>query len=517
MSLAESEMRHRLIAESATDIISRMGVDGRVLYFSPSVKDVTGYTVEEVTGASLIPIVHRDDIEATLTAYRDLIAGKRLGAPLAYRIRHKDGHWVWLEGSPILIRDPDGAPSEIIDVRRDVSAKVRLETELRKAKEAAEAATAVKAEFMANMSHEIRTPLTSILGFTSLLEERTDLDESARLHLLRIGGAGKSLLALVNNILDFSKLEAGQVEICPEPTAPQALLRDSLLMFTPQAGAKSLALDVSIAAEVPPCLMLDANKVRQILLNLIGNAVKFTDQGAVHLSAGYDEPSRRLRIKVQDTGAGMDKAQQERLFQRFSQVDGSSTRRHGGTGLGLAICKGLAEAMHGDIGVSSWPGRGSVFQVDVYAEVGQFPAMEAAPADLGPMCDLRILFADDNPVNRELVRAILTPYEVALTEVASGQEAIDAANLTPFDVILMDIRMPGVDGPRAARSIRQSDGPNRNVPILAFSADLDLAQFERGVSDFDGVVRKPIVVADLIAGLVASQVGPVVREERLSF
>ena len=500
-ALAESEQRHRLIAESATDIISRMGIDGRVTYFSPSVTDVTGYAAAEVTGASMIPLLHPDDVAPTLSAYRQLIAGTPLDEPLAYRIRHRDGHWIWLEGSPALILDAEGAPFEIIDVRRDVTSKVRLATELRAAKEAAEAAAAVKSTFMANMSHEIRTPLTSIIGFTGLLSQHAMLDETAQGYVDRVAGAGQALLSIVNDILDFSKLEAGQVEISPRATAPADLVRDALLMFTPQAHAKGLALECDIADNLPPCLLIDPDRVRQVLLNLIGNAVKFTQVGLVRVSASYDVGAGQLEVRIVDTGAGLTRSQQRKLFHRFSQVDASSTRQHGGTGLGLAISRGLAEAMGGAVGVRSKRGEGSTFYLQVIAPAAEFDIVETSQADFSSIEGLRLLVADDNPANRELVKAILAPFGVAITEAVDGRGALDAAAREPVDVILMDIRMPGLDGLAAANGIRGGDGPNQDVSILAFSADADLARFETAGSAFDGVVRKPIAAEQLIAAL----------------
>ena len=500
-ALAESEHRHRLIAENATDIISRMGIDGRVNYFSPSVTDVTGYSVAEVTRASMIPLLHAEDIEPTLAAYRQIIAGRPLAAPLAYRLRHKDGHWLWLEGTPILVRDAAGAPSEIIDVRRDVTAKVRLEAELRAAKNAADDAVAVKSAFVANMSHEIRTPLTSILGFTSLLSQSASIDATARGYVDRVAGAGHALLAIVNDILDFSKLEAGQVSICPKPTATSDLLRDALLMFTPQAQAKGLELEFEADEAMPPCLLIDPDRVRQMLLNLIGNAVKFTERGSVRLTSSYDAVAGRLEVRVRDTGPSMTRVQQRKLFQRFSQVDASSTRQHGGTGLGLAISQGLAEAMGGDIGVDSKRGVGSTFHFRIAAPVAQFPAANITAAAQLSIEGLRLLVVDDNQANRELAKAILTPFGVEVAQAVDGQAAIEAASREPFDVILMDLRMPGLDGPSAANAIRAGSGPNRDAPILAFSADADLERFENAASGFDGIVRKPIATQDLLAAL----------------
>lgn len=238
----------------------------------------------------------------------------------------------------------------------------------------AEAAGAIKAEFLANMSHEIRTPLTVILGYTSLLANRNDLTETSRMMVSRVKGASSTLLSIVNDILDFSKLEVGQMTISPQTTDVVAVAEDTLLMFNLLAQEKSICLSFEPAINIPSSVTLDTDRLRQILLNLIGNAVKFTDEGTVRLKLNYNETRQTLDIRVEDTGPGMDEEQCALLFQRFSQVDASSTRRHGGTGLGLAICKKLTEAMGGEIGVESTPGQGSVFHLYVDAP----PASEAS-------------------------------------------------------------------------------------------------------------------------------------------
>ena len=497
-ALAESEQRHRIIAENATDVVSRTDSRGRFLYLSPSITDVMGYSPEELLGETFVPYMHPEDIKAVQVYYERLReGGTRLGRSLRYRARHKDGRWIWLECNPTILRDADGLPREFIDVTRDITRSVRLEAELMAARDAAEKAAAVKAAFVANMSHEIRTPLTAILGFTNLLVGRPNLDEKERSYVTRIGQAGRALLTIVNDVLDFSKLEAGQFEIRPRTAAPSEVMEEALLMFTPQANAKGLTLAFVPAADLPDRLRLDPDRLRQILLNLIGNAVKFTDAGSVTLIAGYAQEA--LEVRVKDTGRGMNRAQQRKLFQRFSQVDASPAGRGGGTGLGLAICKGLAEAMGGSISVTSQPGSGSEFCVRIIAPLaGDADVAEDAPP--ASIEGLRLLLVDDNSANRELARAILLPFGVEVTEAADGLDAVAAAQASPFDAILMDIRMPRLDGPAAAARIRGEEGPNRDAPILAFSADTEFTGEEDGFA-FDGVVRKPLSPADLIGGL----------------
>ncbi len=513
-ALADSEARYRVLAEHLTDIVSRAKLSGELLYISPSVTRVLGYSVEELDGASMLPLVHPDDIATVRAGYQDIIHGRAPeGFGLIYRMGHKDGRWIWLESRPTAMRDETGLVTGFVDLTRDVTARVELEAELRAARDAAQTAAAVKAEFMANMSHEIRTPLTAILGFTSLVSARPDLDEDLSYQVGRISAAGQALLAIVNDILDFSKLEAGRMPIQPKPVSPFEILSDALALFEPQAAAKGLRIGLDVSPDLPGCVAFDPDRVRQILLNLIGNAVKFTDRGDVVLSAGYDAATGRLRVSVRDTGAGIEPEEQAKLFKRFSQVDASAARRHGGTGLGLAICSGLVEAMAGTITVKSAVGQGSDFVFEIPAPPCEQPCASEEAAPLLDLTGVRVLVVDDNPVNRELAKSILTPFGAEVSEAVDGYGAVDLALKQPFDVILMDIRMPGMDGPDATLRIRGQPGPNRDTAILAFSADYDLERFgEQGGRGFDGFVRKPMELGALLEALnacLADQDAPV--------
>jgi signal transduction histidine kinase/CheY-like chemotaxis protein len=420
-------------------------------------------------------------------------------------VRHKiTGETVWLESSPSLIRDPDsGAPAGFLDVVRDVTDKVAQEQALATARAEAEAAAQVKAEFLANMSHEIRTPLTAVIGFSGLLHQRPELDEVSRRFVQRVSIAGEALLSIVNDILDFSKLEAGQVEIEPCPTSPIEVAEDALALFTPQADEKGLWLECEVVGDLPAHLIMDPNRVRQILLNLIGNAVKFTDAGSVRLLLDYDHDAGALRIQVRDTGPGMSVEQQEKLFQRFSQVDASNTRKHGGTGLGLAICKGLAEAMGGQIGATSQVGEGSTFWFTLAAPVVDL-SRDPRMADQAPGLSLdgvRVLVVDDNDINRELARVVLESFGADVMDAPDGASAIATAASELFDAILLDLRMPGLSGAETLKAIRAGHGPNQDVPVLAFTAESDLSTLGED-HGFDDMIAKPIVALDLARTII---------------
>ncbi|MGC1301851.1 MAG: ATP-binding protein [Caulobacteraceae bacterium] len=369
--------------------------------------------------------------------------------------------------------------------------RVRGEIALQEARRSAEAAAAAKTAFLANMSHELRTPLTSIIGFSRILHERQDLPGEAQAHSRRIFEASEALLSLINDVLDFSKLEAGHVQIELKPLSVIRLVEDVRGLLSLQAAAKGVALELD--ADAPPFVSGDLARLRQVLVNLAGNAVKFTGQGQVVLSVRYDHERERLRVAVADTGPGIAPEALPRLFERFSQADVSINRTHGGTGLGLAICKAIVEVMGGSIGVDSEFGRGSTFHFEVPAPPADDPS-EIVETSAEMECPpLSILLVDDTAMNRELVRLMLGPLDLQITEAASGAEAIRTAQDRPFDLILMDIRMPEIDGLEATRVIRRSNGPNRATRIVALTADVEpenLAACE--AAGVDGVLPKPL-------------------------
>ena len=505
-ALKESEARYRLMAENTTDMIMTADLAGKITFVAASCETLIGYAPHEVMGRSAADLAHPEERVRARRVYSNLVKGKPTER-VRWRVPHKTaGRDVWLESNPSLLRDPaTDAPTGFLDVIRDVTEQVAQEEALAAARAEAEAAATVKGEFMANMSHEIRTPLTAVIGFSGLLSQRPELDELSRRFVQRVSSAGQALLAIVNDVLDFSKLEAGQFEIAPRSVSPLAVAQDALALFAPQADAKGLWLECEAEGDLPERVMIDPDRVRQVLLNLVGNAVKFTDQGAVRLFVGYDLEAETLRVRVEDTGVGMSVEQQTKLFQRFSQVDASSTRKHGGTGLGLAICKGLTEAMGGGIAVASAPGGGSVFSFHIAAPVaaGSGVAHDPAPlqVDARRLDGVRVLVVDDNPINRELARAVLEQMGAEVAEAGGGRAAVDAAAVAPFDCILMDLRMPGVSGGDALAEIRDAPGPNQDVPILAFTADADMTPLDQ--HGFDGVVSKPIMALELITAVDA--------------
>jgi PAS domain S-box-containing protein len=515
-ALAESEERYRLLAENATDLIVRVSESGDVVYVSPSCR-AYGYEPDELLGSST-RLVHPDDLTRLNESSAELLSGKPVDSSRnrEHRFRAKNGEWVWLEGKPSILRDESGERCGFLNVFRDVTARKAMEAELIDARERAEAGAQAKSDFLANMSHELRTPLTGVIGFADLLNDTCELDEKSRRYAERVRGASRALLSTINDILDYSKLENGQIEFAPEPVQIAQRAREAVELFAPSAQSKGIELELTCAPNLAETsLSLDPHRLGQVLLNLVGNAVKFTTAGKVSVRMTRDATLREsrshqtLRVEIEDTGPGIPADGMDRLFKRFSQVDRSTSRAHGGTGLGLAICKGLVEAMGGRIGVSSEVGKGSLFWFEIPAiEIGQpleepgpFPTAGGEANAGGPArSPARVLVVDDNDANRQLIRAYLELRNIAVTEAPSGEIAVVTARTDRFDLIVMDLQMPGMSGVSAMRAIRAQAGLSAKMPIVACTADGDsarLAALRR--EGFDGILSKPIAIDALMA------------------
>jgi signal transduction histidine kinase/AmiR/NasT family two-component response regulator len=424
------------------------------------------------------------------------------GRPFVFntRLNRADGTVRHIVSHVAVELGPDGEVATLFGALMDVTEAHAREVALLDAKLRAEAAAEAKAEFLANMSHEIRTPLTAINGFSSLLGELDNLPPDAGLYVRRVKTAGMTLLTVVNDILEFSKLESGHVALAPQPFALAPFLDDVMALFADQARAKDLALSLDLDPDAPAALWADADRLRQVVVNLISNALKFTEAGEVRI--GVRHADGVLSVTVRDTGCGVPEDKRAGLFQRFFQVDGSNSRRYGGTGLGLSICKGLVELMGGAIAMEPAPGGGSIFAFHVRAEqAAEVPTRTLVERAASVPC-AQVLVVDDVAVNRELVRAMLQAVGHEVSEAASAQEALRLTACERFDLILMDLQMPEIDGFAAARAVRAQDSANRDTPIIALSADVLPEHVEASTrAGMNGHIGKPISPLELLGAI----------------
>ncbi len=523
--------KYRALVENANDIIYTLNADGVFTYVSPNWTCLLGYEVGEVQGNDFRPFVHLDDVYLCSAFLKRVLKTGQPQAGVEYRVRHKDGRWRWHRSNASALRDAAGRVTEYLGVARDITAQKEAEEAIRASKEKleqhvialkganealerlhgmAEAANRSKGEFLANMSHEIRTPITAILGYADVLSDECDCP-TARERAAVIKRNGEHLLGLINDILDLSKIEAGKMEPERVRCSPAELMAEVVALMRVRAEEKQLELRVDTMASLPESVLTDPLRLRQILVNLVGNAVKFTDRGEVRLTArltrGAD--SARLVFTVRDTGIGMSAEQIAALFQPFSQADTSAARRFGGTGLGLAISRRLAEALGGSIEVQSTPGEGSTFTVTIDpGPLDDVPPVrqatdserETSPTD-APTDDadaalpVRVLLAEDGADNRRLIMLLLQKAGANVTAVEDGQAAVELAMAArhakePFDLILMDMQMPVMDGYTATRLLRELD---YREPIVALTAHA-MADDRRKCLDAgcDDYLSKPI-------------------------
>jgi PAS domain S-box-containing protein len=517
--LRENADRYLAIFDTEVDAIVVADRFGIIQSFNRAAETIFGYASEEAIGRnvrSLMPEPDQSVHDDCLASYRKSGDRKIIGIGREVVGRRKNGSDVALDLSVAEWRDVDGQQC-FTGIMRDVSARNQQARDLQRATEIAEqarieaeAADCAKTEFLATMSHEIRTPLTAITGFTDLLSRRGKLSKEQRRHLDLIRTANAALLTIVNDILDFSKVEAGQLELQSRTFSLSALIHDAAMIAQPAAAKKSLALKWTLERNIPEWLVGDDARLRQILFNLLNNAVKFTEAGSICVTVCpklSSDGQELVHFAVTDTGIGIARELQHRLFKQFSQTDGSINRRFGGTGLGLAICKRLVELMGGQIGVNSDASKGTTiwFTARLPAAVQTHPHPTPRMTHTAEVFALnrgKILLVDDLETNREIVGAYLEDGGYDAVSVGSGAEAISRLRKEKFDLVLMDIQMPDMDGVAATRAIREMGSPVRDIPILAMTGNVLPQQIQVFIqSGMNDHVGKPIERANLYTKL----------------
>jgi PAS domain S-box-containing protein len=479
--------------EATLDLLCIINREGRLQQLNLPLADALGRTVEDLQNAPAVAFIHPEDVRAASKAVRLAFAGRDVPSFVA-RSLHVDGSYKSLEWHA---RCANGL---VYAVARDITERLKHEAEREIRHRQAEAATVAKSRFLATMSHEIRTPMNGVIGMLDLLmNSELTIDQWDKADTAR--KSARDLLAILNDILDISKLEAGQIRFEHIPLEPHRLIRDMHALMSGIAAQKGLALTFTIAPDVPPCVLGDPTRLRQVLTNLVSNSIKFTGRGSISIHATYDAATEDgvLQLEVRDAGIGMTEEVRARLFKRFEQADASTTRRFGGTGLGLAISRELVQGMGGEIVVESKVGEGSVFRFNVRAPAGSTSALTAQPdaalsqSPIEHIRQLRILSADDNVVNQKIIRLMLAGSGHDLVSVDDGAQALEMVQRQHFDLVLMDVQMPVMDGPTATRAIRALGSEVRNIPIIALTANAMTGDREQylaaGMTDY---LTKPI-------------------------
>jgi two-component system, sensor histidine kinase and response regulator len=510
LQLEVSERRFRAVFEGAnigiaiTDLAAE-----RILAVNPGYQRMLGCTAQEMRSFEIFDqLTHPDDREKDVQEVQRLLSGEQDQVQLDKRYILRDGREVMASVDMSTLRDAMGKPQFVLHMATDITERKRAEVELKKAKESAEAASEAKSTFLATMSHEIRTPMNGILGMTELvLDTELTVEQRENLGLVRL--SAESLLSIINDVLDFSKIEAGKLDLESIPFDLRESVGETMKALSFRAHQKGLELVYEVQPDVPEALLGDPGRIRQILVNLIGNSIKFTEHGEIFVT--IEEQSQGplttfLHVAVRDTGVGIPIEKQSKIFEAFSQADGSMARKYGGTGLGLTICVRLVEMMGGKIWVESQFGQGSVFHFTIQLKVQDQPSARPVPLQPEQLRDLHTLIVDDNFTNRRVLLGMLTRWGMKPTAVDGGRAALQALEIAkstgrPFPLILLDGQMPELDGFALAEQIKKDpDLVGATIMMLTSAGYLgDAARCrELGISAY---LVKPIRQGELLESI----------------
>ena len=506
------------ITESTPNGIIMINESGNITFWNPSATTILGHTREEARNIDILQLAperYRGVCQDLLSEFSATGHWPAIGKTVELSALHKDGREISISMALSTFRLDE--VWHAVGIIRDISDLKQYQRDLIEARHAAEAANQAKSQFLANMSHEIRTPLNGVLGMTQLLQFTQPTDEQKEF-IGYLEQSGKNLLALLNDILDLSKIDAGKMNLEKTEFALQDCIDDIVATQLPQIRQKDLLLDIILPETLPKLLVGDPLRLKQILLNLLANAVKFTQAGTITVKVSptaQETDMVRLLMEVNDTGFGMDEETLARVFNPFEQADNSNTRLYGGSGLGLTICRRLAELMGGSIRAESQLGHGSIFYVELPFGIAQDGRTVDHQVDMSAQAvsetkSLNILVADDNKLNADTLVAMLNKIGHTAEIAKDGKEAIERWHASAFDCILMDISMPVMDGCQATATIREQEKRmGRHTPVIALTAHAQSGDRERFLATgFDGYVSKPVITQNLyqaLAGLATHE------------
>jgi len=504
VQLRESEERFRTIAEMLPVVVFELDLEGNLRFANRKAFDLFGFSADDFArGLNALEMVAPEEKELARERLRQRLSGEIVGE-VEYTARRKDGSTfpVTLNAIPLM---KGARPVGFLGIMTDITERKRHEAALLDAKRLAEQANRAKSEFLANMSHEIRTPMIGIVGYGELLAS-TELNAEQREYLATICASGDSLMSLIDDILDLSKIEAGKLDVNLQDFSLRRCIDELVATQQPQLTSKGLSCRVDIPAELPEVLVGDPLRIKQVLLNLLGNAIKFTERGSVGLSvavAQRHDSEVLLDITVEDTGVGIPAESLGRIFEPFTQADGTTSRRFGGSGLGLSICQRLTDLMGGRLSVSSQEGAGSCFSLRLPLEVAaRCQAAEGRPVPVPPVWQgpaLKILLVEDNQTSIKYTTSALALLGVTVVVAENGQLALDYLQTNSADLVLMDIQMPVMGGDEALHCLRRREESGaRHLPVIALTAYALKGDKEKYLQmGFDGYLSKPVIIKDL--------------------